>query len=240
MEKKTTDNVIQFPGRRKSEESSSSQPVQKAKVQMDRRLPVTNKTLLGSLIAVMIATGAVNRFAFETSVETLDLASLRAEEVSDPRVQRGLASIERFKFERDAKWEKDLAERLASPRIRELASPQIGRAPTMEEQLRSGILEEQHYTFTYGSNGRKIRGILLQGPEARPSYILDRIKFLNEFGPLFEDQFKAAEFRSVVNQGDHILESYTVYDQEGRAISSALFELDQHHRLISLKVEPQI
>ena len=84
----------------------------------------------------------------------------------------------------------------------------------------------------------RIHSILLQDEAASPSYILDRAKFLKEYGPLFESQFDSAKLKSVESNNEKTVEAYTLYDKEKKATGEARFELDRHKRLISLKVEP--
>jgi hypothetical protein len=228
-----TNNVLQFPGRKKEEApahtatSEASKPAQSAAAPKAKAKRKSKKTLAGTVIAIILATGAVNRFAFNNS-ENLDLSSNGA--------GRGLASAN-HSWVRDAKWEREIAEKLASPNLREIASTRIGRSATMEEKLRWGTLEEK-YTINYKAENQRIQTIFLQDETSDPSYILDRVKFLKEYGSLFEDDFKGAKLKSVESTGEKTVESYTIFDKSDRAKGEARFELDKHKRLISLKVEP--
>jgi len=233
----SNNNVIQFPGRKKEEAKpettaaaspdTSSAPA--AKPAKAKRKP-SKKTLAGTVLAVILATGAVNRFVFESRVHSTEFISS-----SDAGTGRSIASI--ATFARDAKWEKQLAEKLAAHTPRDVASTHIGRSATMEEKLRWGTLEEK-YTITYKPENHRIHSILLQDEAADPSYILDRAKFLRDYGPLFESDFASAKLKSVESNKEKTVEAYTLFDKQKRATGEARFELDRHKRLISLKVEP--
>lgn len=243
-----TNNVIQFPGRKRETdngkpEASAEAPVPSTPAKVAAGKPAapakkkaSKKTLAGTVLAIVLASGAVNKFVFETPVQSYDF-------VSDSRAVnssagRGIASVEQFTWVRDAKWEKEMAENLASAQVRSLASTNIGRPATLEERLRWGTLEDAKYTITYKPDTRQIDSILLQGQSSDPSYILDRVKFLKEYGTLFEAQFESASLKSVESINEKTVESYTLFDKLHKATAEARFELDRHKRLISLKVEP--
>lgn len=239
-------NVIQFPGRRKEAEpkvqASPGSPIPSTPEQIAAGKPAapqrkkrSKKTLAGTVLAIVLATGAVNRFVFETQIHSMDF-------VSDTRTAesagRGIASVEQMPWQRDAKWEKETAERLASPSLRSIASTHIGRPATPEEKLRWGTLEETKYTITYKPDSRQIRSILLQGEGIDPSYVLDRAQFLKTYGTLFEANFHSAKLKSVETTNEKTVESYSLLDQNGVMTGEVRFELDRHKRLLSLKVEP--
>lgn len=237
-ENRNNNNVIQFPGRKREEAkpeaavatpAAAPQATAPETVSPKRKRKASKKTLAGTVLAVILASGAVNRYVFETKIYSTEFIS------TSESAGRGIASVS--KFARDSRWEKELAERLASPTTRGVASTHIGRSATKEEKLRWGTLEEK-YTITYKADSHRIHSILLQGESADPSYILDRAKFLREYGPLFESNFESAKLRSVESNNEKTVEAYTIYDREKRATSEARFELDRHKRLISLKVEP--
>lgn len=239
-------NVIQFPGRRKEAEpkvqASPGSPIPSTPEQIAIGKPAaparkrkSKKTLAGTVLAIILATGAVNRFVFETQVHTMDFVS---DTRSAESAGRGIASVEQMPWQRDARWEKATAERLASPGLRTLASPHIGRPATPEENLRWGTLEETKYTITYKPDTRQIRSIFLQGEGNEPSYVLDRNQFLKTYGTLFEASFHSAILKSVETTNEKTVESYTLLDQSGATRGEVRFELDRHKRLLSLKVEP--
>lgn len=221
-------NVLQFPVRKKEAdvpEAGKAQPSAKPKKPAKKG---SKKAMAATVLAIGLLTVAVNKKTFETSsVGQVDLASAAG--------GRAIASVQAVS--RNAQWEKDLAEKLASAQVREVASTGIGRAATIEEKLRWGILEEK-YTITYSSTEHEIHSILLQDPVSKPAYILDRNEFLTEYGSLFDAGFKTAKLKSVEKSDDKTVESYTLFDHENKAKGEARFELDRHKRLISLKVEP--
>ncbi len=239
-------NVIQFPGRRKEAEvkpqAEAGSPIPSTPEKIAAGKPPvapkakkkSKKTLAGTVLAIILASGAVNRFAFETRTQSFDF-------ISDSRTAgpagRAIASVEQYPWARDAQWEKETAEKLASPALRSLASTNIGRPATLEEKLRWGTLEETKYTITYRPESRQIRSILLQGEGNEPSYVLDRAAFLKTYGTLFESDFQSAALKSVETINEKTVESYTLFDKNKRPMGEARFELDRHKRLISLKVE---
>ncbi len=240
----SNNNVIQFPGRKKEadvkpEASQTIVAPEAAVADQPKALPKrkSKKTLAGTVLAVILATGAVNRYVFDGRTQSMDFTSFNAESISNPNVQRAIASIEKFSYSRDAQWEKQVAERLAASTVRDIASTHIGRSATMEEKLRWGTLEEK-YTITYKPENHRIHSILLQDEAADPSYILDRVKFLKEYGPLFESEFESAKLKSVESNNEKIVEAYTIFDKQNRPTGEARFELDRFKRLLSLKVEP--
>jgi hypothetical protein len=237
-------NVIQFPSGRKKETEETTTPSTPAAPSAEPKAQTvkkpskkTSKKNIGAgVLAIMLFTGAANKYVFGHSSSSTDLASNGE--------GRGIASVsalselERFTWNRDAQWEKQVAERLASVTPRELASTNIGRSATKEEKLRWGTLEEK-YTITYKADDHKINSILLQDPsQTNPAYILDRSKFLSEYGMLFDGEYGSAKLKSVETQNDKTVESYTIFDKDQKAKGEARFELDRHKRLLSLKVEP--
>ena len=227
-------NVIQFPGFKKDNRvtprnaapSHTPPPVPpqlpKGKSQL---------TLGACLVAIALLSAAVNQSVFKPSQST-DLASVSA----GADKSRRIASVTRPSWNRDAGWEKRLAENLAQMPARDIASSQIGRSASIEEKLRWGILEEK-YTIVYRPELHKIDSILLQDPNDAPAYILDRMKFLKDFGPLLEEGVTSAKLDSVVSDDGKTVEAYTLFDKDQRPTANVHFELDRHHRLLSLKVE---
>ncbi len=244
-------NVIQFPGRKRETETSKEvtagspipstpdkiavgKPAAPAAAAPARKKKTSKKTMAGTVLAIILATGAVNNFVFESRVQSIDFIS---DSRAGTEAGRGIASVEQLPWARDAKWEKETAEKLASPGLRTIASHNIGRPATLEENLRWGTLEESKYTITYKPDTRQIHSILLQGETGDPSYVLDRAKFLQEYGSLFDSHFQSAALKSVETVNEKTVESYTLFDKNKQATGEARFELDRHKRLLSLKVE---
>lgn len=235
---KQPSNVIQFPAKRKEatepEQVRPSTPPPLPKTPQSKPAPKSKKgqaILGGAVLAVLFATGAVNRFTFDSArqAQTLDASSLNGS-------GRAIASVERMSWKRDARWEKQIAEQLASSQSRGLASTGIGHAPSLEDKLRRGTLEEK-YTI-YKPDAKAIKSILLQDSAAQPAYILDRPQFLEQYGSLLDDAFGSAKLKSVEVSEDKTVELYMLFDKEKHLRGEAQFELDRHKRLLSLKVEP--
>jgi hypothetical protein len=233
---KAPNNIIQFPTKRKETEQPGADkpPTQPSAQKPAKKKRSNKKNVSGTVLAIMLATGAVNRIAFNSSwIESQDLASN-----SGTGTGRGIASVSEGSFQRDADWEKQLAESLASTaQTREVASVQVGRAATPEEKLRWGTLEEK-YTITYRSDVHQIQSILLQDSTSTPAYVLNRSKFLQEYGTLMSGDFANSRLKSVETVNEKTVESYTLFDKDQHARGEARFELDRHKRLLSLKVEP--
>ncbi len=234
-DKSVPNNVLQFPGKKRDSEEQSSQPGHPA-VPPKLAPAKGRKGKAASTIAVLaiaFATGAVNHFAFQGPVMATDLASTSV----DPA--RGIASVDAAKWTRDADWEKQLAERLAAPQVRDLASVGIGHAPTREDKLHWGTLEE-YYHFSYSEGeGHNIKSIDLPDPTTTPAYVSDRNKFLSDYGTLFFSDYDSAVLKSVEVSHDTTIELFTLLDKDKRPSAEVRFTLDNFKRLLSLKVEPK-
>ncbi|MGZ3721980.1 MAG: hypothetical protein ACXVA9_03555 [Bdellovibrionales bacterium] len=235
---KAPNNVIQFPGQRKKEADeipaaptaqAPSAAVATAKKPSRKTSKKSKAITAGTVLAIILATGAVNRFTFDQKIQALDASSVST-------TGRAIASVERTEIKRDSAWEKDLAESLASAQVRAVASTGLGHAATVEEKLRWGTLEEK-YTIVYKSDVHNIETIVLQDATTNPAYILDRNKFLRDYGQLLQDGYASSTLKSVEVNHDKTVESYTLYDKDKRPKGEAHFELDIHKRLLSLKVE---
>lgn len=234
---KASNNVIQFPSRSKREETPARganppPPPPTNEPKPTKRVP--KKNIAGAIVAIVIATGAVNKYALDRSSASVASTSLS----SNAQTRRGLASVERRSFERNADWEKHLAEELAQGSPRDVASIQFGRPATMEEKLRWGTLEEK-YTIRFRPDVHAIDSISLQDlGNTDPAYVLSRDKFLRDYGQLMTQDFDSAKLKSVQTVNDRTIELYTLFDKAQNAKGEARFELDRHKRLLSLKVEP--
>lgn len=230
----TPNNVIQFPGNKKKETEvspSGGQTPSTAAANVAKQTEPKNKKAkaitVGSALAIMLMTGAVNRYAFNEHVHSLDSSSNSV---------RSIASVGRMNWKRDAAWEKNLAESLASAKVRGPASTSLGHPATVEERLRFGALEEK-YTIVYKPDAHNIATITLQDSNTNPAYVLDRKKFLQDYGPLLQDGYASATLKSLQVDHDRTVESYTLFDKDQRPKAEAQFELDVHKRLLSLKVD---
>lgn len=243
---KAPNNVIPFPSKRKpldgvddqvpgADNGTPSRPKVK-KGKPSRGLGKT-KTLAGSVLAIALATGATNRVAFHRTRqnETTNVAFVSTEG------GRSIASIGSAPA-RDARWEMELAESLASTQVVDQASLGVGRPATASERLRWGVLEEK-YTILYKAGTKpgdpSIESIELQNPEStNPAYVQSRVQFLREFGTLLSPTFAGAELKSTERMNGKTFESYVVFGENRRPCGQARFELDRHMRLLSLKFAP--
>ncbi len=224
-------NLLQFP--KKKEAGHTTPPLAPIdapkKEQVAPKSKKSKSTLAGAVLAIILATGASNRYAFQAHGQSGSTSASSA--------SRAIASVERVNWSRDAHWEKQLAESLASSQVREIASIGIGHDATLDEKLRWGTLE-QKYTIVYRPEASLIQTIELQDVTTSPSYVLDRGEFLSQYGRLLATNFKSAKLKSVEMSHDKTIELYTIYDKDQRPKGEAHFELDKHKRLLSLKVEP--
>lgn len=233
QDQKGNSNILQFPGKRKDSENVESPPastVVNSRTAEGKRASKSNKTLSAAIIAVVLLTVAFNRLSFSSGSNSMEVASHNSE-------GRAIASVERLSWERDSKWEKQLAEQLASSRVRVPSAFGIGRAATAEEKLRWGLLEEK-YAIAYNEGRLQIRSILLQDLKGEPATVADRAQFLNEYGLLFEASYSSAKLKAVEASAQNTVESYTVFGRDNQPKGEVRIELDQQNRLISLKVEP--
>jgi hypothetical protein len=233
---KAPNNVIQFPGAKKKEAddkavaptaAAPTSAVATAKKPARKAGKKAKAATAGTVLAIAMMTGAFNRFTFDQKMNSLDASSESG---------RSIASVGRAEWKRDAAWEKTLAESLASAQERSVASTGLGHAATAEEKLRWGTLEEK-YTIVYKTDVHNIEMITLQDTTTNPAYILDRNKFLHDYGQLLQDGYASAQLKSVEVEHGKTVESYTLYDKDKRPKAEAHFELDIHKRLLSLKVE---
>jgi len=225
--KSPNDNVLHFPGRKiepskVSPEGKNKEP----KGKTSKSSKGGKNTVIGTVLAIAFFTATVNGYVFR-SASSLESASQ----------SRGLASVDGRGGERNEDWEKVLVRKLAAPKARGVASDSIGRSPTAIEKLRFGTLEEK-YTITYREDAPLVRAVSLQGSVSTPAYVQDRRKFLSHYGHLMSSKFASSNLESVQTADGKTIEIYTLFDDENKVSAQALFELDRHSRLISLKVEP--
>lgn len=236
-------NVLQFPKaqppggeRRDGDRRNDRRVTGKSKLP----LSLGSKAMLnyiGTFIAILFATGAINRYAFqsgnvganEAAYHVKGIRSLASAFDSGKSPSRSVTH-----WSRNARWEMQLAESLASARVRSIASIQVGQRASLEDKLRWGLFEQ--YTFQLG-DAKRIKSILLQDKESNPTYILDRKKFLSEYGALLSREFGSARLKSVDVQQDRIVEAYILFDKSNNPTAEAEFELDRFKRLLSLNIK---
>lgn len=222
MSKQDTGKVIQFPGAQ-----AGQPPKRPVGTPPPPRAKNKSLTMGASVLAIALATLAVNRYAFRQPTQSAQLSSM----------SRGIASVEPMRIVRDAAWEKHLAESLASTQVRDVASSRLGHPATLEEKLRWGTLEEK-YTIDYDPKFHKISHILLQDKSIAPAYVLNRDQFLENYGTLFSPHFYSAKLGSVSHKDGKTLESYTIFDKDRHSEGKVRFVLDRYKRLLSMQVDP--
>jgi hypothetical protein len=233
-EKQVSNNVIQFPGKKKDGEVKPTPPGQSGHPTKPaaQKAGMRKATTVTAIVSMALLAGAINHFTFITAN---DSGSLSAASVSEG--SRSIASVGPVGITRDPQWERELSERLASNQVRDVASLGIGHAATSEEKLRWGTLEEK-YTIVYNSEIHNIQTIELQDTASTPSYVLDRSKFLKDYGVLLQNDFQSAVLKSVEVSREKTIESYTLMGKDKSPTGEARFELDNFNRLLSLKVQP--
>jgi hypothetical protein len=235
-------NVIQFPGKKREAgeghepkprvtDPSTPPPVPAAPTPKSK---TQKATVAGSVLAIAMAVGAFNHMTFDSAAK---MQSLEASSYSGNARTIASVSNDGMPLQRDAGWEKDLAESLASANTRAVASTHLGRPASLEERLRYGTLDDTKYTILKADNA-SIQSITLQGEGVEPNYVTDRAKFLREYGPLLKNSFASARLKSVEVGTDKTIEQYTLFDKDQRPTGEAHFELDRFKRLRSLTVEP--
>jgi hypothetical protein len=215
---KDQSNVIQFP--KPQPQPSASQPAPSKPVAKKRKW---NSSLLltgGSLFAIALATGVTN-VAFLKNVKSED--------------DRMIASA--APEERNAAWEKSVAESLASADVREVASLSVGREASIDESLRYGALERK-YTILRDLKRNEVESIILQGSGAEPSMVADRSEFLGKYGHWMSPKYSFAELKSSETIKDRRYESFAIYDTDHKAYAIARFELDNYQRLLAFHWKP--
>ena len=216
--------VLQFPGKTKENPAPAATapdhawPEAKA-MAMPIPRSTAKKTNVGvglALLAVIMASVAVNRFAY------------RAPTAAEGSRQIASANLE---IDRDAAWEKLLAERLAKPGS-VVTAAHVGRSATLVEQLRFATLEDK-YAIAFRPDGRSIAAI---GPAAtNGGIVIERAEFLRKYGQLFDTAFVTADLKSSDRDGDKVTESYELRDGQGHATVRAFFEVDAQNQLISVR-----
>src|ERR1700722_14829289 len=125
-------NVIQFPKSPSgSPQTGSFQNQRPPEPPSGKKSSLKNRSLTVtavSMVAIAIATGTGNSTLFRRTAGTVDLPSVS--------VGRGIASGEPIQEQRNAAWEKSVAESLASAEIRDIASLGVGHEASMDEKVR--------------------------------------------------------------------------------------------------------
>lgn len=236
--KSSGSNVLQFPKQQRPGDSVSRRASDDvASIPAATTTAVRPRRQIITLAAIGFVASVLNYVIYDSiSRSSYDL--LPQNETARRLIRNSIRSIASDETTQTHDFSRDLlfAESLASVKNRKVASvSHIGRGATLEEKLRWGPLEEK-YTM-YKTDNRRIQSIFLQDPEAQPSYLRDRSKFLDEYGSLLVDSFNSAQLNSVQVNEDKTVESYTLLDKDKRPKAEAQFELDRHKRFLSLNVK---
>lgn len=230
-------NVIPFPKSQQPATPSTPAPVQKPsrrpagkkKMKPSRSLAIT----VGSMLAIAIATGTTNSAFFSSESGMASLASRVPQSVDSHNVDDVLPALPE---ERDAAWEKSIAESLASTDVRDMASVAVGHEASLDEKVRYGILERK-YTILRDLKRNEVESIILQGT-GTPSLVPNRSEFLGKFGRWMSEKYGFSEMKSSEVVKDRRLESFTVFDSSHKAYALAKFELDTSGHLLAFHFEP--
>jgi hypothetical protein len=219
-------NILQFPKPQPSTPTSTEKPRPKKKASVKSYVPLA--TTVCSLLAISLAAATSNSAFFAKSDDQKDLSS-----VVDAR---SVASVEQV-LDRDASWEKSMAENLASVELRDVASVSVGHEASLDENLRYGVLERK-YTILRDLKRNEVESIILQGAGSEPTMLRDRANFLGKYGKWMSERYSSSEFASKASEKDKNIESFTIYDSQHKAYATARFELDNMQRLLAFHFEP--
>lgn len=234
---KLPENVVSLSDFRKAKEMPAPvEPApQKPSSGKTKSKPKRTQKAMASTLGVLALSLVFNyQIDHLNQSETMSMASVQSRGRFPSAVDGSRRTV---RFERDAAWEKRLAESLARSKTRDIASSAIGRPATAEEKLRWGVLGNK-YTILYENSADRIQSISLQNKEFSPSYLRDREEFLQRFGELFVGDVASTELSSVERTSEMTIELYKVYGKNGQLNREVRFELDRYDRLLSLKVQP--
>ncbi len=226
-------NVIPFPKPTPTTASPNPRPAARASVKKPKwnaSLPMT----VCSMVAIALATGASNTALFKKADGVAQLSSISESKEMD----RGIASVEpQLPEDRDSKWEKSVAEGLASVEVRDLASVSVGHEASVDEKVRYGVLERK-YTVLRDLKRNEIESIVLQGSGSEPSLVPDRAEFLGKYGKWLSEKYVFSELKSSQPVKEGRRETFTLFDSSRRPYAIASFDLDSSQRLLALHVIP--
>ena len=229
-------NVIQFPKKQGTPKSKVKTPRSKDAPDVlpvgtqNQKWSLEKVKLGGSVLAFVLISFAVNQKAFEGKVTQFNTT-----EMSSVSGSRAIASVGPQRLLRDDKWERNVAEGLASANVRGPATFNVGRAATSEEKIRFGLLGGV-YTLQFSEDGHLLRGIQKQDMESEPKY-LKTSEFFADFGHLIDPRFKEAQLMGIPSRdSEKIYQTYQIIDLDNRPVSEAKIELDLHGRLLNFSV----
>jgi hypothetical protein len=223
-------NVIQFPGTKKTESSAPAAPeAAKTPATPEPGKPKRKKaaTVLG-LSVLMAGSLFANRWQGDGSAEMSSTAG-----------GRGIASVSTnviMPGDRDSQWEHSLAKDLANRPRRELASVRLGQRPSLEEKLNFSLLKSQYSISMQGGKLAQVQWT--ESSTETPVYLKDRSAFLLEYKDLMPVNFEAAVPVGSVDGKDKIQETFALIDGTQTKVAEVHFDLDGYKRLRGIKVVP--
>ncbi len=213
------DNVLQFPGTKKTEATNTSGPPEVPKAAPQIRGRKKASAIVG-LSVLMLGSWFANNF----SSNSTDMASTGG---------RQIASV--GSFERDSDWEKSLAKDLSKRSRRELASVQMGKRPSLEDRLSFSALKSQYAIIM--TEGKLSEVHWSESASEMPVYLKDKPGFLLEYRDLMPVEFEAAVKLGRDEGNNNINETFALMNDDIK-VAEVRFDLDGYGRLKSLVVTP--
>ncbi|AHI05361.1 hypothetical protein BDW_04265 [Bdellovibrio bacteriovorus W] len=152
----------------------------------------------------------------------------RGSEALETSGNRGVASISPAAFAADVKWEQDLAKRFSKDN--NLQRVAIAENPTLRDELVFGYLEGKYGMKLAAGQIESLEFIDAQAGEL-PMKISDRSHFLKKYASAFGFDYKQVSLA----QSEEAKEVYSLINSNKEIVGQALFQLDDHGRVQSLK-----
>ncbi len=240
MDKKELNNVIPFPGPKARTEQKPADKTPKAPKPSKKKALVENKKLLisSSLLSIVFVVTMANRNLMKA--EEASIQWVGNEQVNS----RSIASVEHTRFERNADWEKDVAQELSQSLGRKPAS--ISSTASDEQQFRYGFLGTA-YRVLYNANGKVEEIVYDPAPLAKSDSKSDdesKLKYLSaadildgkykSFLPWSYTNWTNTEKKTIQNE---IVEVISLLGRDGKTVGLVTFKTDVHGRFLSMKAQ---
>ena len=239
MDKKDLNNVIPFPGpKARTEQKPAATP--KAPKPSKKKALVENKKLLisSSLLSIVFIVTMANRNLMKVEGPSFQWAA------HEQMGSRSIASIEPSRFERNADWEKDVAQELSQSFGRKPAS--ISTTASDEQQFRYGFLGTA-YRVLYNANGKVEEIVYDPAPLAKSEANADadsKLKYLSA-SDILDGKYKSflpwnyvnwtnTEKKTIQNE---IIEVISLLGRDGKTVGLVTFKTDVHGRFLSMKAQ---
>lgn len=216
-----SNNVIQFPGQKPEKK------IKDPKKSVNSQKPIYKQILESkSFIALSI-------LGFFLFTFNLTFNSHTDSFVSNGN-GRGVASVGPMST-KNLDHEFDFARRLASIDLDSSAAYDIGRYPSMDDEVRYDVLGGRAYILKRDLDGRNLVSIRLQAEENNPVHLLEPYEFLEKYGTWINKDFHhvspGLEKEKII--GDRIVNTFVITTQSGRKFE-VVVERDLFQRLTSL------